>query len=298
MKNLLHQGQSLLPKLLVVLLGILSTPSVYADGFNRWTLKLPVDVEIKDDYQDVKNGYIHIGKPASNSMGGSVSITFDYVGDAIRSGCPAGSKATYLYTWDFDRDVSTIVGEKGATLFVAKLGLQTTQAPPADCPVYNPFLTIRSTSNNWAQDPDARFYAVPSLVGKEHDPSARIIKNYNPQWEDGSIQVELYGGGGVGHNLTVNLKYNFTGGVIAPVENQSDCLFNWAESNYAYLFAPPNKENMMYQGITYRYYPQTNSYLGANSVEGYVYVLASAVQENSIVNVGPISYWANLAGCR
>ncbi len=78
--------------------------------------------------------------------------------------------------------------------------------------------------------------------------------------------------------------------------SQSDCLFNWAESNYATLFAPADALSNTSAPYYYRYYSQTQAYLGTSSADSHVYYLGP-LSGNSILDVGPLSGLLMAAGC-
>lgn len=63
--------------------------------------------------------------------------------------------------------------------------------------------------------------------------------------------------------------------------NSSDRLFNWAEYRYAQLFSPPASVTESQFGYYYRFYSQTNSYLG--SKDGRIYYIGP---DGSLVDLG------------
>ncbi len=76
---------------------------------------------------------------------------------------------------------------------------------------------------------------------------------------------------------------------------QTECLFNWAETNYPGLFAPSGFATAVWDVYTYRYYSATKAYLGVSSVDDHVYYLG---QDGAMLDEGPTSYWFPLAGCQ
>lgn len=73
----------------------------------------------------------------------------------------------------------------------------------------------------------------------------------------------------------------------------ADCLFDWAEAQYASLFAPPavSQASGPYH---YRYYTATQSYLGVSSLDQHLYYLPpSGLQDG-----GPQADWFSRAGCQ
>lgn len=79
--------------------------------------------------------------------------------------------------------------------------------------------------------------------------------------------------------------------------SKSDCLFNWAEKTYLRLFGPVSSTSRTLAPYYYRYYPQTNAYLGTSSADNHVYYL-SPLSNNLILNIGALSPWLSAAGCR
>lgn len=81
---------------------------------------------------------------------------------------------------------------------------------------------------------------------------------------------------------------------MASTASAEDCLLNWAESNYARLFAPAAVTRFA-SPYTYRYYQATNAYLGVSAQDGHVYYLAPSGQ---MLDVGEKSFWYLLANCQ
>ena len=75
-----------------------------------------------------------------------------------------------------------------------------------------------------------------------------------------------------------------------------DCLFNWAEVNYASLFAPSGATSVSSGYYYFRYYSQTNSYVGVSSTNGHLYYIGSQ-SGDSLLDVGAASTWYTQAGC-
>lgn len=61
--------------------------------------------------------------------------------------------------------------------------------------------------------------------------------------------------------------------VFADTLSDSDLLFDWAESQYPQYFSPAGQNSQTFQVWYYRYYPDTDIYLGVNTVELDVNVL-------------------------
>lgn len=78
----------------------------------------------------------------------------------------------------------------------------------------------------------------------------------------------------------------------APV----DCLFNWAETNYPNLFSPAGVPSGTFGPYYYRYYSQTNAYLGTSSADLNVYYLG-AQSGSGVINAGATSTWLTTTAC-
>lgn len=86
---------------------------------------------------------------------------------------------------------------------------------------------------------------------------------------------------------------------LIGVENsvQSDCFFDWAGITYPSFFAPTGAISRMFSPYYYRYYVQTNSYLGISSVDNHVYYLGP-LSNNSIIEVGGLPDWLSTSNCQ
>ncbi len=62
-------------------------------------------------------------------------------------------------------------------------------------------------------------------------------------------------------------------GVYSDTRTDSDRLFDWVEENFSQYFAPPGQQTQSFENYYYRYYPQTNNYIGTNTSDLNVYVL-------------------------
>jgi len=75
----------------------------------------------------------------------------------------------------------------------------------------------------------------------------------------------------------------------------SDCLFSWAELNYAAYFAPRGSQSQSDGPYYWRSYSQTSAYLAVFS--GKLYYLGPA-SSNAAVDLGAASTWYSTAGCQ
>jgi endoglucanase len=78
--------------------------------------------------------------------------------------------------------------------------------------------------------------------------------------------------------------------------SQVDCLFNWAERTYTALFAPASN-SISVAPWRYRYYSQTDTYLGTSSADNHLYYLGPS-SGNALLDVGNLSTWLATAGCQ
>ena len=73
------------------------------------------------------------------------------------------------------------------------------------------------------------------------------------------------------------------------------CLFNWAESFYPGLFSPGGALTQFSSPYTYRYYQNTNVYVGVSSSNNHVYYLGP---DGLLQDKGNLSGWLTKAGCK
>jgi len=85
-----------------------------------------------------------------------------------------------------------------------------------------------------------------------------------------------------------------TVGAAFVLDPRAECLFNWAEGQYAYLFSPAGFATTVWTEYHYRYYSATNAYLGVSSKDGNVYYMGA---DGLMHNEGPLSSWLSQSGC-
>jgi len=73
----------------------------------------------------------------------------------------------------------------------------------------------------------------------------------------------------------------------ASVNAESNRAMNWAEQNFAPLFAPSPAQSGTFNGYYYRYYPGTNIYLG--TANGHAYTMGA---NNVIVDQGVVANYS------
>lgn len=81
--------------------------------------------------------------------------------------------------------------------------------------------------------------------------------------------------------------------LTVTVNSPAECLFNWAESNYPSLFAPA-AASLFSSPYSYRYYKNTDSYVGVSANDNHVYYLDA---NRVLQDVGTLSAWLLTAGC-
>ena len=109
--------------------------------------------------------------------------------------------------------------------------------------------------------------------------------------------------GGPQNNYQLNFYSNFNSyySYIKPwldntiTPNSLECLLNWAEYAYANLFSPAGAISQFQSPYTYRYYRNTNSYVGASLINNHVYYLRP---DGVLEDVGDLSGWLTTASCQ
>ena len=128
-----------------------------------------------------------------------------------------------------------------------------------------------------ATDPSQLAYKDCSPGGLMGSTCMYYISSWNPQ-------VPMPGGHGL-----LSQVITPSGRVSRP-----DCLFNWAEKNYPQLFSPAGAASQTWESYYYRYYRDTNAYVGISSTDNHVYYAGS----NGVpLDQGARSIWFTLAGC-
>lgn len=75
-----------------------------------------------------------------------------------------------------------------------------------------------------------------------------------------------------------------------------ECLFSWAESTYASLFAPAGASDATLGPYTYRHYAQTGAYLGISSENDHLYYLGP-LSDYALLDLDAVAGWYRTAGC-
>lgn len=98
---------------------------------------------------------------------------------------------------------------------------------------------------------------------------------------------------GIPFSCTFNSISDFTRD--SALLNKIECLLNWAENNYSNLFSPTGASSQFQSPYSYRYYSQTNSYVGVSASNNHVYYLGP---DGALVDVGDLSGWLKRASCQ
>ena len=96
--------------------------------------------------------------------------------------------------------------------------------------------------------------------------------------------------------FTVSLLSALPSAAVAATDTSADCLFNWAESNYAAYFVPRGTSSLISAPYYFRYYSQTNTYLGTSSDTNHLYYMGP-MSANAILDLGAASTWYATSGC-
>ncbi|MGR9052640.1 MAG: multiheme c-type cytochrome [Gammaproteobacteria bacterium] len=94
--------------------------------------------------------------------------------------------------------------------------------------------------------------------------------------------------------ITLVFMIILTQSIFASTESDADLVFNWAETNYPQYFAPANQASTTYDTWYYRYYPDTDNYLGVNTADLDIYVLGASFN-GELVDVGKLQDFYGLA---
>lgn len=84
-------------------------------------------------------------------------------------------------------------------------------------------------------------------------------------------------------------------GIQQLSEKSKNCLFTWAEQQFSQLFSPVGVQSEVIKDYTYRYYNQSNNYLGFFQDKNIHFLQPSVSAE--IQDVGSVKHYQNLSGC-
>ncbi|MBS4096473.1 MAG: hypothetical protein KGZ83_06505 [Sulfuricella sp.] len=101
---------------------------------------------------------------------------------------------------------------------------------------------------------------------------------------------------GYADNLSLILTQ---GGTTTPssLTSRADCVFGWGERTYPELFSPSGAVSKALGPYYYRYYSQTNSYLGITTSDAHLIYLG-LLSGNALLDLGVLTTWQTQAGCQ
>lgn len=161
-------------------------------------------------------------------------------------------------------------------------------------------LTVDSLGNVFVADTDNQVIRKVTPTGEVStvagsnigtaDGTGTAAQFYNPK----DVAADASG------NLYVADKNNRTvrkgSPAAVPTAPPADCLFNWAERNFAQFFAPAGGASQTLALYYYRYYAATNTYLAHASTDNTVYALGPATG-GVAVRLGRLVDLLTTAGC-
>jgi hypothetical protein len=148
---------------------------------------------------------------------------------------------------------------------------------------------------------------VPNnTAGYTNGRSYGVTSNNNWGWGTGSV-ISV---GQVGTTLLISLLYSdgttnssqtlscLSGCTVSTVStvSRTDCIFNWAEQNYAQYFSPAGATDATLSPYTYRHYSATGNYLAISSADNHLWVMGSVF--GGLLDVGPVTSFLAPSGCQ
>lgn len=79
-------------------------------------------------------------------------------------------------------------------------------------------------------------------------------------------------------------------------QNVDDCVFNWFETNYAEYLTPSGQTSQTVAPYYFRYYPQTQGYIGVNTVDNHLYYYGP-LYADGFWDLGAMEAWRLHTGC-
>ena len=122
---------------------------------------------------------------------------------------------------------------------------------------------------------------------------AVALKGSGKVWAWGE---NLYGQVGDGLQVVVTNPKLIDKGNGALFTLQTECLFDWAAANSGTIFAPASAKTGKADRWTYRYFGDTQSYLGVASDTGHLHYLGPMFH-NILLDLGDLPTWVARAGC-
>lgn len=84
--------------------------------------------------------------------------------------------------------------------------------------------------------------------------------------------------------------------VLSGNNTIDNCLFDWAEVTYPFLFSPAHTVSQIFGPYYLRFYSSTNSYLATSSGDNNLKYLGP-LSSNGILDLGPVASWYDTARC-
>ncbi len=84
--------------------------------------------------------------------------------------------------------------------------------------------------------------------------------------------------------------------VVFGLSLETECFFSWAEHNHSNYFVPKDSATMVWSEYTYRYYQNTNSYLGIKSTNNHIFYLSGS--DGVLQDIGSLSDWLLESNCQ
>ena len=159
-----------------------------------------------------------------------------------------------------------------------------TGSPPDSWLYGNNYLlyTISSGTSNW--------YWLDRRIGGYILVSPNALAQLTTDNGQYTWGVQSYYGSGSGSGV---FRLKSAGSPTSSGTTDSDRVFNWAESKYAQFFKPSGAASQSAFGYYFRYYAQTDVYLG--SAGGKLFVYGAQIFGPSILDLGPLSTWLSQA---
>ncbi|MDD2762200.1 MAG: hypothetical protein PHH11_18130, partial [Methylomonas sp.] len=129
-------------------------------------------------------------------------------------------------------------------------------------------------------DPDSNTWSSAGSLSARYSPGKTILLPNNKVLNvGGALNVE---------------GTNWASAEIYIPQTSDLCFFSWAEANYSDYLSPSGAVTSTLAPYPYRYYANTNTYLGISSSDNHLYYLDS----NSIMtDLGASTIWMKMAGC-
>lgn len=96
-------------------------------------------------------------------------------------------------------------------------------------------------------------------------------------------------------NASDSLDSRFDSSGLFLHDRIAHCLLNWAEQSFSSSFAPAGVDTKITFPYTYRYFKQTNTYLGISSIDDHIYYLDG--NNGQLSDVGAVSDFLQASGC-